>query len=966
MLSSSFLTQRLRDKAIAQQVQQKTQSGKPIIIPQAGYGSYTISDVDNGSINGYNKVQGGCVTVNPSCNCPSVPYQSPDPDIILITIFVTYNSSVEIYIELKGNGIVEWGDGTSTAFNTSNVSGYTHTYYGGPCSAGVTEEKTIKITGFTSTLKLSPSVIEESSPTYIYPGNFPDSRIVSFIKADYLQTFIALTGSISTVNNFQNAVSLLNIQISGSDLDLSTASGSQFDSLTQLETIYLRKVGNVTLNSSNEFVNVFPNATALLIEGVGIGTMTGIDTLYTSNPKLQVLSLSNNSNISLTNIPTLPSTLLQFTAFSTSLNTSPTPLPSGLQILNLSSSPITTLPSLPSTLLRLILNDTPLTSIPTLPINLIELQMYGVNLSSNMGSLSNLPASLQILGLSGAQLTLPLPINFAIQTPILKELYLDFAFSSTLSTFNSDFPSNLEILNISYSLITDFAFPFPSSLISLTFNNNNYVNTFSISNCTNLKNADLSYLGIDATPQLNDLGIMPNSLESLRISFCVLTTFPTLTSTNLKELYADSIVFSNPLPSLPNTLTALEVSYSNITDLPNPLPSSLIDLSMNTCQDILSLPSDLLISLTNLKRIKAIELVLTQFPDIPPNVTELYLASSTSASILPSNIGSTNLLTLDLANTPINSINSLPSTLQFLNLTDCTALTDTSFPSSFPNTLKILYIQNNDNITVLPSLANTQLTDLYLSNLRLLDLIPALPSTILYIYATNGLGDPSYQLRGFTDTTFESTCLRFLDISRLPNLTSGGVPIPILPDSLEALYMFNCPLLDDTNIPTSWPTSLFVLEISINNNITQLPSLANTQLQYLGIYNMPALIYIPNLPSTISNLSAANNGNIPSYSLIGFSDSSLAFTQLGIISLFNMNNPLFMSPFPNVPNTLGQFDIGGGDPSVFTQTYVDNIAQNIVDNVPFSFGIFNASGLSLSLSPPLQTLQNTYNWNVII
>jgi hypothetical protein len=36
---SSLITQRSRDKVIAQRIKQHTNAGKPIIVPQAGYGS---------------------------------------------------------------------------------------------------------------------------------------------------------------------------------------------------------------------------------------------------------------------------------------------------------------------------------------------------------------------------------------------------------------------------------------------------------------------------------------------------------------------------------------------------------------------------------------------------------------------------------------------------------------------------------------------------------------------------------------------------------------------------------------------------------------------------------------------------------------------------------------------------------------------------------------------------------------
>jgi hypothetical protein len=65
---SSLITQRSRDKVIAQQIKQATDNGKPIIIPQAGYGSYLLGEADNGNITYFRKAE-GCTDINLSCNC---------------------------------------------------------------------------------------------------------------------------------------------------------------------------------------------------------------------------------------------------------------------------------------------------------------------------------------------------------------------------------------------------------------------------------------------------------------------------------------------------------------------------------------------------------------------------------------------------------------------------------------------------------------------------------------------------------------------------------------------------------------------------------------------------------------------------------------------------------------------------------------------------------------------------------
>jgi uncharacterized repeat protein (TIGR02543 family) len=86
---SSLITQRSRDKVIAQRIKQDTTNGKPIIVPQAGYGSYLLGEADNGNIAYFRKAD-GCTNVNLSCNCTgftTVTTSAPSPSE---TYTVTY------------------------------------------------------------------------------------------------------------------------------------------------------------------------------------------------------------------------------------------------------------------------------------------------------------------------------------------------------------------------------------------------------------------------------------------------------------------------------------------------------------------------------------------------------------------------------------------------------------------------------------------------------------------------------------------------------------------------------------------------------------------------------------------------------------------------------------------------------------------------------------------------------------
>jgi len=93
---SSLVTQRSRDKVIAQHIKQATNSGNPIIIPQAGYGSYQLGEVDNGNITYFRWID-GCTDVNLSCNCTGsttvTTSSAPSSGQYVVTYFGNTNTS---------------------------------------------------------------------------------------------------------------------------------------------------------------------------------------------------------------------------------------------------------------------------------------------------------------------------------------------------------------------------------------------------------------------------------------------------------------------------------------------------------------------------------------------------------------------------------------------------------------------------------------------------------------------------------------------------------------------------------------------------------------------------------------------------------------------------------------------------------------------------------------------------------
>ena len=97
--SASLITQRNRDKAIAQRIKQDTDAGRPIIVPQAGYGSYLLGEATNGNITYFKKAQ-GCTDINLSCNCTgsttvttSVPAPTPTPPTPSGPFSLTYDGN---------------------------------------------------------------------------------------------------------------------------------------------------------------------------------------------------------------------------------------------------------------------------------------------------------------------------------------------------------------------------------------------------------------------------------------------------------------------------------------------------------------------------------------------------------------------------------------------------------------------------------------------------------------------------------------------------------------------------------------------------------------------------------------------------------------------------------------------------------------------------------------------------------
>jgi hypothetical protein len=125
---SSLITQRSRDKAIAQQIKQANNAGQAIITPQAGYGSYLLGEADNGNISYFRKAQ-GCTDVQISCNCTNQTTSNVTLSSPRYSIVINITTPGDYTITLNGSGHIYWGDGIIEAFDTGGIDvNFTHTY----------------------------------------------------------------------------------------------------------------------------------------------------------------------------------------------------------------------------------------------------------------------------------------------------------------------------------------------------------------------------------------------------------------------------------------------------------------------------------------------------------------------------------------------------------------------------------------------------------------------------------------------------------------------------------------------------------------------------------------------------------------------------------------------------------------------------------------------------------------------
>jgi uncharacterized repeat protein (TIGR01451 family) len=254
----------------------------------------------------------------------------------------------------------------------------------------------------------------------------------------------------------------------------------------------------------------------------GITNLTGIQ--YFDN--LKTLDISNNS---ITVIPPLPATLLEFTCEDVPVSTLPT-LPLGLTKLKLKNNPISSLPTLPSTLIELTCYNLSLTSLPALPASLYFLDVQ----FNDITVLPALPTSLGSLFVKANLLT-------ALPTLPTTLTHLDIA-SNNISSLPALLPPSLTFLDVTNNNLTSLPATVPNTLFTFHCGSNDISTLPPVIGCTGLYTFSCGGNNITSIPPLpaglfsfycqdNLLTTLPELPSSLYFLFCqgnLLTTLDTL------------------------------------------------------------------------------------------------------------------------------------------------------------------------------------------------------------------------------------------------------------------------------------------------------------------------------------------------------------------------------------------------------------------------------------------------------
>ena len=285
----------------------------------------------------------------------------------------------------------------------------------------------------------------------------------------------------------------------------------------------IRGICPTCISPSNVLLAPATTLTTLDVSGEMIANLSGIGGFT----NLQHLSCISNL---LTNLPTLPNSLVSLDCTNNQLSSLPT-LPPTLTTLNCSANQLNNLPTLPAALTTLNCSSNGFSVFPTLPSTLLNLQCYG----GQFTSLPSLPTGLRTLNCGDGKLT-TLP-NLPTTLTTL------FCYNNRLTTLPT-LPTSLTWLSCGNNLLTSLP-TLPTGLTRL----------------------------FCAINPLGSLPTLPTGLTHLHCYGNQLTQLPSLPTTlKILHCYDNQLTL---LPTLPNSLVELIIDVS-ITCIPNQVVGLII------------------------------------------------------------------------------------------------------------------------------------------------------------------------------------------------------------------------------------------------------------------------------------------------------------------------------------------------------------------------------------------------------
>jgi hypothetical protein len=586
VFDASLITQRARDKAIAQQVQQANRAGQPIIVPQAGYGSYLCGEYANGAITYFRKM-GGCTDINLACSCEAaasattsnvVPVANPRYTITINVLPDELNVSIGI----TGSGTIYWGDGSSQAFNTNGENlEFIHEY----SNDGTYD---IVIATFITALCVSNASDDMNQVGYIgqkggtgfaflqYPPNV--TKII-LENASGLEALIANNETLTEIVGLSNCNNLKEIQLNNNSLGFDTILA-----VTNLDILYFNNKPQITdvFNVTNKFplglteLSLGNNST--LTSVIGLSSLVNLESFSAGGSyMLTSADLSNNPGITVANfnntsINTLPNVNNNLTGLGiqSTLITGDIDLTQykKLDALNVSQIGISSLNiSGLSSLVYLDCYETGISSLNLTGLSSLEtLQCYQTGISSL--NLSNLTELIEV-NCSNTPLR---TLNFSgVYNNYIDEINCS---NTQLSSLNLIGVTDIQILNCSQTGISSL------NLTGLT-----YIGILDCSQTqlSSLNLTGLTYIGILDCSQTPLSSLNVAGLTSLELLNCNQTGISSLDLSGLTNLYdlncSQTGINSLDLSGL-TELTELDCSLTGISSLD---VSGLTNLSLLSC-----------------------------------------------------------------------------------------------------------------------------------------------------------------------------------------------------------------------------------------------------------------------------------------------------------------------------------------------------------------------------------------------